>query len=186
MYHPSFNEEKTAQLAAYFTAKSGGEIYHLMLMKLLYIADRNALATLGYSITDDNYASMNYGPVLLNTLSLIDGHVRDHNGYWSLLLSPSKDYKITLLADGDSDTSALSQAELTIADAVFDQFGCMNRFDLADKTHEFAEWTEPKGSALPISYESILQAVGYSDNEAASMIQALEDVKAAKEFLYSL
>jgi len=186
MYHPSFNEEKTAQLAAYFTAKNGGEIYHLMLMKLLYITDRNALATLGYSITDDNYASMNYGPVLLNTLSLIDGHVRDHNGSWSRLLSPSKNYKITLLAPNDNDTSALSKAELAIADAVFDQFGYMNRFDLADKTHEFAEWADPHGSAIPICYESILRAVGYGDDEIASMIQALNDVKAAKEFLHSL
>ncbi len=185
-YTPNFNEAKTAQLAAYFTAKNNGEIYHLMLMKLLYIADRNALATLGHSISDDNYASMNYGPVLLNTLSLIDGNVRSTQGLWTQLLSPSRNYKISLLAEGEVDTGYLSQAELDIADAVFNQYGQMDRFELADKTHEFAEWIDPHGSAIPIQYKDILKAVGFSDSNAASVLQELQDVKAAKAFLNSL
>ncbi|KHD08029.1 hypothetical protein PN36_08105 [Candidatus Thiomargarita nelsonii] len=185
-YTPSFDEAKTAQLAAYFTSKNEGEIYHLMLMKLLYISDRNALATLGHTISDDNYASMNYGPVLLNTLSLIDGSVRSTNGLWSQLLSPSMNYKISLLADGEVDTGYLSEAELEIADAVFNQFGRMNRFDLADKTHEFSEWNDPHGSATPIQYMDILKAVGFEDEDAVSVLQELQDVKVAKEFLNSL
>lgn len=185
-YTPSFNEAKTAQLAAYFTSKNEGEIYHLMLMKLLYISDRNALATLGHTISDDNYASMKFGPVLLNTLSLIDGSVRSTNGLWTKLLSPSKNYKISLLSDNDIDTDYLSESELEIADAVFNQFGGMDRFDLADKTHEFSEWKNPNGSALPIQYLDILKAVGFETAEAESVLQELQDVKAAKEFLNSL
>lgn len=185
-YTPSFDEDKTAQLAAYLTSKSGGEIYHLMLMKLLYISDRNALASLGHTISDDNYASMNYGPVLLNTLSLIDGSVRSTHGLWSKLLSPSRNYKISLLSEGTVDTSFLSEAELAIADSVFAQFGAMDRFELADKTHEFAEWNDPNGSALPIKYQDILKAVGFDDVDADSVLQELQDVKSAKEFLNNL
>jgi uncharacterized phage-associated protein len=187
-YTPSFNEVKTAQLAAYFTSKNKGEIYHLMLMKLLYISDRNALVKLGHTISDDNYASMDYGPVLLNTLSLIDGNVRSSNGLWSQLLSPSRDYKISLLSNSniDIDTSYLSEAELEIAAAVFNQFGGMNRFDLADKTHKFSEWKDPHGSAIPIQYIDILKAVGFEDNDAIGILQELQDIKAAKEFLNSL
>jgi uncharacterized phage-associated protein len=186
IYAPSFNEAKTAQLAAYFTSKSEGGIYHLMLMKLLYISDRNALATLGHSISDDNYVSMNYGPVLLNTLSLIDGSVRSGNGLWSQLLSPSRNDKISLLNAGRVDTGYLSQAELDIADSVFSQFGQMDRFELADKTHEFAEWNDPHGSAIPIQYMDILKAVGFNDDDAASVLQELQEVKAAREFLNNL
>lgn len=185
-YTPSFNEAKTAQLAAYFTSKNKGEIYHLMLMKLLYISDRNALATLGHTISDDNYASMNFGPVLLNTLSLIDGNVRSTNGLWSKLLSPSQNYKVSLLSTDGIDTGYLSEAELEIADAVFNQFGQMNRFDLADKTHEFSEWNDPGGSATPIQYIDILKAVGFEDSDAENVLQELQDVKAAKEFLNNL
>ncbi|WP_375322479.1 Panacea domain-containing protein [Aliivibrio logei] len=184
-YIPNFDEDKTAQLAAYLTSKSGGEIYHLMLMKLLYISDRNALATLGHTISDDNYASMNYGPVLLNTLSLIDGSVRSTNGLWSKLLSPSRNYKISLL-NRDFDTALLSEAELAITDAVFSQFGSMDRFELADKTHEFGEWNNPHGSILPIDYQDILKAVGFDDADANSILQELQDVKAAKDFLNNL
>lgn len=184
-YSPRFDEDKTAQLAAYLTSKNGGEIYHLMLMKLLYISDRNALATLGHTISDDNYASMKYGPVLLNTLSLIDGSVRSTNGLWSKLLSPSKNYKISLLSD-KFDTGLLSDAELEIADSVFAQFGKMDRFELADKTHEFSEWQDPHGSILPIGYENILKAVGFSESDANSILEELQDVKAAKEFLNNL
>ncbi|MEI7797025.1 MAG: Panacea domain-containing protein [Methylococcaceae bacterium] len=186
-YTPKFNEEKAAQLAAYFTAKSGGEIYHLMLMKLLYIADRNTLATLGHSVTDDNYVSMDYGPVLSNTLSLIDGSVRSENSLWVQLLSPSKNYKITLLNQNDAvDTGALSPAELNIADAVYTQFGQMDRFELADKTHDFAEWQNPHGSAVPIYYEDILKAVGFDEVDSNSILQELQDVKSAQDFLNSL
>lgn len=186
-YTPKFNEEKAAQLAAYFTAKSGGEIYHLMLMKLLYIADRNALATLGHTITDDNYVSMDYGPVLSNTLSLIDGSVRSDNSLWIQLLSPSRNYKIALLNQTHAiDTGALSSAELEIADAVYAQFGQMDRFELADKTHDFAEWKNPYGSAIPIYYEDILKAVGFDEADSNSILQELQDVKSAQNFVNSL
>lgn len=185
-YKPDFNEPKTAQLAAYFTSKNGGEIYHLMLMKLLYISDRNSLATLGHTISGDNYVSMDYGPVLSNTLSLIDGSIRSSNSLWTKLLSPSHNYKISLISKLDIKTSLLSQAELEIADSVYNQFGHMNRFDLADKTHEFAEWRNPYGSALPIQYEDILIALGFDKNDAESVLQELKDVKSAKKFLNSL
>jgi uncharacterized phage-associated protein len=185
-YNPAFNEAKTAQLAAYFTDKSGGEIYHLMLMKLLYITDRNALVELGHTVSDDNCASMNYGPVLLNTLSLIDGSVRSSNGLWAKLLSPSKNYKISLLNKTNISTDKLSQAELDIADAVYTQYGHMDRFHLADKTHEFAEWRNPNGSVIPIEYMDILKAVGFDEVNASSVLQELQDVRSAKEFLNSL
>jgi len=172
-YVPSFNEGKTAQLAAYFTSKSGGEIYQLMLMKLLYISDRNVLSTLGYTISDDNYASMNYGHVLLNTLSLIDGSIRSSNGLWSQLLLPSHNYKIALRSKPPVKTDLLSQAELEIADSVYEQFGEMDRFALADKTHEFGEWKNPYGSTFPIDYRDILIASGFDKKDAESILQEL-------------
>ncbi len=185
-YTPKFNESKVAQLAAYFIDKAGGEIYHLMLMKLLYIADRNALATLGYSISDDNYVSMNYGPVLSKTLSLIDGCVQLENSLWIKLISPGRDHKLFLLNANNAPTDLLSQAELKIADSVFGQYGDWDRFELAEETHKFAEWIDPKGSAIPISYEDILKALDFSNEDTNNILQSLEDVQQAKAFLNSL
>ncbi len=185
-YTPQFDEKKTTQLAAYFTAKSGGEIYHLMLMKLLYISDRRALSTLGHTISNDNFASMNYGPVLLNTLSLIGGTVRFHDSLWEKYLTSSRNYKIALRQEQEIDTGLLSQAELDIADSVYNEFGHMNRFDLADKTHEFPEWHDPHGSVLPIQYKDILLATGFDDHDAEIVLEELEDIQASKNFLNNL
>ena len=185
-YKPKFDEKKTAQLAAYLTSKNGGEIYHLMLMKLLYISDRNALASLGHSITDDNYVAMNYGPVLSNTLALMNESVPTNNSLWVKLLSPSHNYKISLQSSLNVETTYLSEAELDIADTVYNQFGQMDRFELANKTHEFEEWHDPQGSALPIEYNDILQAVGLDKEDSQSVLQELQDVQATKEFLNNL
>lgn len=184
-YLPSFDETKTTQLSAYFISLNGGNIYHLMLMKLLYITDRNALAMLGHSVSDDNYASMNYGPVLLNTLSLINGSCPSNGNEWSTTIAPNKDYKLSLI-ESDINTDSLSDAELSIALSVFKQFGAMNRFDLAEKTHEFSEWKNPHGSIFPIQYVDILKAVGFDDIDSDNILAELQSIKEAKLFLAEL
>ena len=46
-----FNERKVAQIAAYFLHRRGGCMSHLKLMKLMYLADREAFNRFGRSIT---------------------------------------------------------------------------------------------------------------------------------------
>ena len=46
-----FNERKAAQMAAFFLGQgSGGRLAHLKLMKLLYLADREAVRAFGLPI----------------------------------------------------------------------------------------------------------------------------------------
>ena len=46
-----FNERKAAQVAAWFLRRSGRRMAHLKLMKLMYLADREALNEFGFPIT---------------------------------------------------------------------------------------------------------------------------------------
>ena len=67
-----FDEEKTAQAAAYLLWKFGRRHNVMALMKLLYLADRKALIERGHPITGDHMVSMPHGPVLSETLELIN------------------------------------------------------------------------------------------------------------------
>ena len=66
-----FNEVKATQAAARILRNRGGRMSYMKLIKLLYLADREALARWGRNITTDNYVSMPHGPVLSHVLDLI-------------------------------------------------------------------------------------------------------------------
>jgi uncharacterized phage-associated protein len=57
-------------MAAFFAKKEGDVIPVLKLTKLLYLADREALARYGEPITYDLPVSMEHGPVLSRALNL--------------------------------------------------------------------------------------------------------------------
>ena len=66
-----FSERKVTEAAGYLLRLAGGQEFHMKLLKLLYIADRTALARWGFFLSEDSHVSMEYGPVLSNTFNLI-------------------------------------------------------------------------------------------------------------------
>src|SRR5438105_4403367 len=63
--HFKFNLKKTVQAAAEFLRhEPGKQMSRLRLIKLLYIADREALLETGRPITSDTIVAMKHGPVL--------------------------------------------------------------------------------------------------------------------------
>ena len=69
--HLQFDETKATQVAAYFFSLRGGQMHYIKLIKLMYMADREALLRWGVPITRDRYVSMDNGPVLSRVLNLI-------------------------------------------------------------------------------------------------------------------
>ena len=65
-----FNEKKATQAAAHLLKLRGGKMSYMKLIKLLYLADREAILAWGRPITTDGYASMDRGPVLSRVLDL--------------------------------------------------------------------------------------------------------------------
>ena len=85
-----FREDKTTQAAAILIELGGGTINYLVLLKLLYLADRAALTQMGQPITFDHYVSMDYGPVPSTTYDLLKGtESADHGQYWNNHISVS-------------------------------------------------------------------------------------------------
>ena len=105
-----FNEVKATQAAARLLRNRGGRMKYLKLIKLLYLADREALSRWGRPITTDNYVSMDNGPVLSQILKRIDdGAAPGEPTFWTSHIIPCGDWDVLLT--GDPSDGQLSEAE---------------------------------------------------------------------------
>lgn len=146
---------------------------HLKLMKLLYLADREALLRFGRPITFDYCVSMEHGPVLSQTYNLLIGDTQT-GGLWEKSISIPANHEVSLSEDPGEDK--LSDAEDQIIREIFDQHGAKSRWDLRDFTHTLAEWQDPKGSSIKIDYKEILVAGGKTEGEIESILEEIENL----------
>ena len=164
----AFNERKATQAAAYLLKMRGGRMHYMKLIKLLYFADRTALARYGRPITTDRYVSMDRGPVLSHVLDLAtDGDAPGQEPIWGKAISEPTNYQVSLREDPGDDE--LSEAEIWVLAEVFKSYGYMNRWQLVELAHKLPEWRDPEGSAIPISYRDILKAEGIAEDEIAAI-----------------
>ncbi len=167
-----FDAEKVTEAAALLLILRGGRMHYIKLLKLLYIADRQALCEWGIPVSHDNYVSMDNGPVLSQTYNL----VKEGGRVWSEYISaPFGDYEIELTGEQPPKSKKLSRAEEKMLRSVFEQFGHKNRWDLVDYVHTFPEWRDPHGSCIPIQVEEILQAMNESPEAVKAIVAELEN-----------
>ncbi len=177
-----FNERKVAQMAAFFLGQTPeGRMSHLKLMKLLYLADREAVRKFGFPMSGDRMVSMPYGPVLSMTLNLMDGDIESCPGGWEEWISDKENHELSLRRPLKMDAlDELSAAELDVLRSVWERFGAMGKWEIRDWTHKHcAEWKDPHGSSRPISFERLARAVGYDEvaaKEIAAQIEAEEKI----------
>ncbi|MEQ9371633.1 MAG: Panacea domain-containing protein [Coleofasciculus chthonoplastes F3-SA18-01] len=185
----SFNDIKTTQAAAFLIKLHGQpSMSYLGLLKMLYISDRRSLQYSGYPITGDSFVSMKYGPVLTR----IYDYVKPNGGftsseYWSEYIAtvpaphdPNKKVFVTLIADPGDDE--LSLAEEEIMEAVYQEFGQLNPFDVAKWTHSLPEWINPqeKGQkVVDIKVVDLLQYLKKTDDE----IQRIKEIADRERYL---
>lgn len=170
---PQYREDKTTQAASILLKLRGGKMSYMKLIKLLYIIDRKALLSWGRPVTYDSYFAMDRGPVLSRTLDLIgDGAWPGEDSYWYKHVSRPSQYEIELVEEAPTDE--LSQAEIDLVEAVFKEYGGLDKWELVRIVHELAEWEDPHGSAIPISYRDILRAGGKTEIEVAAVEGELE------------
>jgi hypothetical protein len=159
----AFDETKATQIAGKFLKLSGGRLQYLALIKLLYILDREAIDRFGLPVTTDKYVSMKYGPVTSHIYDLIKASSDASSPtFWSTHIG-RKGVDAVLITD-PNDTE-LSIAEEKLAEEVFAKDGGKDGFDLAKQCHkEFPEWEDPGSSSTPIFLESILAALGKTED----------------------
>jgi len=172
---PRFREDKATDAALLLIQLAGGEMNYMMMIKLLYLIDREALKRWGQPVTFDEYVSMDHGPVLSRTLDLINEGTRPGRGsYWHEHISAPKEYVITALKP--SDAGSLSDAEIELVSEVHHEYGHIPKWELVDMLHKMLpEWADPQGSCAPISHADILTAVG-KDAEQVQRIRGELDL----------
>jgi uncharacterized phage-associated protein len=177
-----FNEAKATQAAARLLNLRGGTMSYVKLVKLLYLADREALIRWGRPITTDRFVSLDIGPVVSRIYDLIrDEPAPNSFGIWRKFISDPLGYEVHLL--GDPGSGELSRPELELIDEVFAQHGRHDRWTVVDYTRSQPEWTYPDGGALTIEYRDILKAAHKTDEEISAAEEALESAALAERIL---
>ena len=139
-----FNETKATQAAAHVLTLRGGAMSYVKLIKLLYLADREALIRWGRPITTDRYVSMDNGPVVCRIYDLIRNEPPPNCfQIWRKFISTPENYEVRLLDDPGS--GELSRPERELIDEVFAQHGRQSRWRVVDYTRSLPEWTHPDG-----------------------------------------
>jgi len=177
-----FNEKKTAQAAAHLLKLNGGKLNYMMLIKLLFLADRAALLKNEQPITGSRMVSMKHGPVLSEVLDLINEGSRS-DGPWVEYVSPPQGYDVALNV-AEPETDELSKYELRVLEKIHTRFGKMDKWDLVQWLHDnIPEWIDPKGSALTIEYADVLRNNDVSERdiqrirEDAELLWAVSSLK---------
>jgi uncharacterized phage-associated protein len=166
---------KTVEVVAMFMGLHGCKpMNYLGLMKLLYMSDRLSLDRFNMPVIGDYYVSMDKGPVLSGVYDLIKRKalkdIPDALEIWSEYISPrNNNWEVELLVNPGNDE--LSQNDEDIICEIYSKKGNLDRFDLVEITHQFPEWRNPNGSAIPIKIEEILISLGKT-KEQITLIQS--------------
>ncbi len=180
----AFNQEKATAATAFFLKLRGAPMSYLKLVKLLYLADREALHRWGFNITTDRYVSMDHGPVVSNIYNLILTDERN-KPFWSRYITPPLgEYEVALRGD-EVPANLLSRAEEKLLAEIYAAFGTWTRWQLRDYTHTLPEWRNPCGSSIPIEIDELLKAQGSSESEASEIVSGMKAAEVADKVLGS-
>lgn len=179
-----FDERKATQVAAVILRAAGGKLNYMSLIKLMYIANREALQKWGVPVAPDRYVSMPHGPVLSGVLDSIKKNTAPGaSGYWSEVISPPADYDV-MLKDEDFDDGELSDREVELLERTYDRFKTMAPFQLRDWCHDnLPEWEDPNKSSRAIPVRSILAAVGFSADQIQEFEREEQEYRTARRLL---
>ena len=174
-----FNERRTAQAAAFLLYRSGGQLPLIKLMKLLYMAERKSLQQFGMPITGDKLVSMPNGPVLSKTYDHMNGAALSEPGGWDSWISDRAEHMVALLDPSmirspEQDLLQLSDSDLEMLEAVWQEFGHWDRWRLVKYTHDsLPEWEDPQGSSQAITYEKLFNVLGFGKEQADALIERI-------------
>jgi uncharacterized phage-associated protein len=176
------NVEKAIQAAGVLLRRSGKQMSRIRLIKLLYMADREAVRKYGMPILGSRIAAMKHGPVHTEVLDLIRGeHVEEPE--WSRYFR-NKGYRVFL--SKEPQVGALSKHEIDVLNDVCGEMEPNDDWSVVDHTHKFDEWQKhypnpQENTSRVIPFEDVVEAVGRA-SDRDSILQDVADKEAFESF----
>lgn len=158
-----FRSQKVLEIISYLLSLNNNKIEKLKLIKELYLIDRASIDETDMSITGDEYFSLPHGPILSNTLNIIND--LPNGNEWSEYLEIEQPYIIKLIKP--YTYGYLSQRDKFHIKTISDKYKNYTASQLRNYTHTLPEWKEPHGSNRKIYFADIMKALGKSDEEIA-------------------
>ena len=158
-----FDIQKTIAAVAFLLRKQGEELDMFLALKMLYLAEKEALIRWGKPITGDSFVSLPKGPVLSGVYNLFKGEAPsgDQN-QWNRYFTERVNHKIHLKQDANIDL--LSEREMEVLEIARQKINEMAPWEVSRWLHETCpEWQDPHGGSQPIDPEIILRKAGLSE-----------------------
>lgn len=160
-----FDEEKAAQICAYFLSRSENqEMPYIKVLKLIYFFEREHLKRTGFPATQDKLFSLKNGPILSNTMDLMREepdpsepsfwHECIETVGWNLRLK--KDISFDLISEGDAE----------ILDEIIQKFGSWDKWDVVKEAHKLPENIHVDYGREELSYARIFEKFGMTKERA--------------------
>ena len=177
------DERKASHVAAAFVLRNRRPMGVLKLMKLMYLADREAMRRFVFPITFDGIYALRNGMALSRTYDLMIGKLgTPTNGEWARFMGPQSYQGVAVRSNvGKDDLDSLSPNDLEVIEHIWDKYGQLSRDEIVHEVHhQLKEWTEHwddakrKRSAVPVSYAKLCETLrGMSEDEAS---EAAEEI----------
>jgi hypothetical protein len=169
--HLKFDIRKTIAAVAFLMENEGGQLDMFLGLKMLYLADKDALIRWGKTITGDSFVSMPKGPVLSEVYNLFKGVApAADQKEWDAFFSERVNHSIHMLQPANK--GLLSEREMQVLEEARKQINKFAPWEVARWLHDTCpEWEDPHGSSIPIDPNLILRIAGRTEEE----IQTIEE-----------
>ena len=140
----SFDEITATEATAYLLSKCRGEKRDYgALLKLLYLADKEALIQTNRTITGDEMIGMRHGTLLSRLYDLMKP-LGPEGEYFGRYIAKPPEEGVNVRLIESPPNKRLSEFEKKILDRVFSEHGNKTFKQLEDLTHQLTEWEELK------------------------------------------
>ena len=166
-------ERLAAQMAVAFIDRANRAIGWLRLVKLIYLAEREAMRRFFLPIIDDDIFAMPQGMALSNTTDLARG-MGEADGDWKNHIVRTSHGLDVRKGVSSQSLDCLSQDDLDVIQKVWERYGNKSQDELIHAVHhKLPEWIEHwvdedrRSQAVPVPYVTLYKTIcGVNDEDA--------------------
>lgn len=180
------SERLAAHMAVAIIAEARRPVGRLKLLKLMYLAEREAMRRFLLPIIGDDILAMRQGMALSNTAALAGGR-GEANGAWNRHIVQTAQGLGVRKGVPARSLDSLNEDDRSVIQSVCQRYGHRTQDQLVHDVHHklpewIAHWHQPdrKPQAVPVPYETLYRTVCAGMNKADARYLA-QDYRAAKE-----